>query len=128
MSAAEIDTRRRSLGLSLGELAGATGISERTLRYWVSGEGEPRDPASIMDRLTEVAVTMGDLVDSLSELALEAFERTGERRAVVVRHARPDTMAADDHRGLPLGAHAMAMSWLADDLRADGFEVVFEWA
>lgn len=128
ITTAEIDIRRRSLGLSIAETAEAIGASERVIRYWFSGESGPRDPAGVMTRLGEVEASMGDLVDSLSERAMERAAESGGRLAIVSVYPNADALLlSGQDRGLPYGAWMMAMSWLVDDLRSDGFTVELEW-
>lgn len=125
MNAAELDLRRRALGLSVAEAAEILGAGERTLSYWSSGRGEPRDPDGIAVRLAEVENVMGDIVDDIVERADEE-----ERAAIVL--ARPRTRAELDAsglgRGLPLGAYLMSLAWALDELRADGHTVSIDWS
>lgn len=126
MTGAELDTRRRSLGLSVQETADVLAASLRTLSYWIAGNGEPRDPGGIADRLVEIETAMGDLVDDIAE---HVADNEGTRSVVLPRYRDQAALDASGHgRGLPLGAHAMAMAWAMDELRADGVAVSVKWA
>lgn len=126
MTGAEIDTRRRALGLSVAETAKVCGVSERSVSYWLNGGGEPRDPEDVSARLREVEDIMGDLVEAIAE----GVSDTAERAHVTLPRYRTQAAldASGDGRGLPLGAHAMMIAWATDDLRADGHVVSIEWA
>lgn len=124
MNAAEYDTRRRALGLSVRELAAWHGCTERTVNRRIAGEQMVRDDdAADLDRLEDA---MQRAVDEAVALA------TGMTAAGPVRLTRYRT-AEDQARSphassLPLGAHAIMIGWAADALEAEGVRVEIVWA
>lgn len=126
MNGAELDTRRRALGLSVAETAAVLGVGARTVGYWFAGDGEPSRPDELAARLREVEDTMGDLVDDLRE-QIDDEEECGR---VCLRRYRTQAAldAAGIARGLPIGAYSMTVAWAIDDLRGDGHAVTVEWA
>lgn len=125
MTGAELDTQRRAYGLSVGEAASVCGVSERTFSAWVSDDTQPRDWDEVKGRLQAVGDAMGDAIDRHVEMVSERFAAAA---VPLTRYRTQAALDASPHVGLPLGAHAMMTALLAEDLRADGHEVVIRWA
>ena len=124
MTPAEFDTRRRSLGLSIGEVAALVGVSEKTINNWT--RGQTAIPADVVAALGALEDAMAEAVENVVEIATDM---TDEGPLVLWRYRTPDDQARSHHASsLPLGAHAMMIGWAADALEAEGVTCVIEWA
>lgn len=123
MTGAEYDTRRRSLGLSIEETAWLHNVNVRQVRRWIR-EDTPV-PASVEARLDELEEMMGRSVDFAVQ---QATDRVDAGPIILFRYISQDVYeASPDKAGLPLGAHAMMISWAAEELRAEGVAVEIRW-
>lgn len=125
MSGARFDTRRRALGLSIGEAALVCGnVNERAVNRWINGiHRVPDDAWAALDALEG---TMEAAVDKLVSVATE-MTMAGP---VQIRRYRThdDLVGGPDDIGIPLGAHAMMTAWLDDQLAAQGIDTEIVWA
>jgi transcriptional regulator with XRE-family HTH domain len=124
MNAAEYDTRRRALGLSIRDLAELHGCTERTINRRILGEQAVR--MEDIDDIEQLEVAMDNAVDHVVKLAKA---EAGRAPITLYRYRNADHQSGSAHAPtLPLGAHAMMISWALDALEAEGFDVAVEWA
>jgi hypothetical protein len=129
MSGARFDTRRRALGLSIGETAivcgrAGTPVAERTINRWINDlSNVPNDAFAALDALE---IWMEKTIDRLTQIATD---QTMAGPIVVRRYRTQDDLSASgDDLGIPLGAHAMMTAWLDDQLAAQGIATDIVWA
>lgn len=122
MSPAELDTRRRLLGLSVEELAETIGSTERTARRWIAGRQDI--PAALIDRLDQIEREMEIFVDYVTRKATDLLEAGP---VTLTRYRTREDLDAGPHAGLPFGAHAMAVAWAYDALSGEGMDVEVVW-
>ncbi len=124
MNGAELDTRRRLLGLSVEELAVVGGVAERTARKWLSGGYVV--PDDVPDALAAIERIMERHVNRIVETAIENSEAGP---IPLYRFRNRDDLANSLHGAdLPVGAHAMTIAWAAAALTAEGIGARIEWA
>jgi transcriptional regulator with XRE-family HTH domain len=120
VTAAEFDTRRRLLGLSIEETASWCGVKRRTVERWISGYSEVSDAG--VERLEELESCMIKAVER------GAAEAACEDKVVLIRYRSQAALAALPHAsGLPAGAHAMMTGWLWEALDHQGADVEIVW-
>lgn len=129
---AQLDTRRRALGLSVGEAAAWWGVSERAYSRWMRGDDAPRDPDGLLERLALLEEIMEGLVDAIVEQAADLTDagpvRLDRYRSQADLDAALRLVIDRPGVSLPLGAHAVMTAWADDQLAAAGIETVIEWA
>lgn len=124
MTPAELDTRRRSLGLSIEEQARVCGpVHEKTVRRWHSGAAPI--PDDVRSRLDDIEDQMDRSVEALVRMYTD-FVDAGPVR--LTRYRTQDDLDESPHAGLPLGAHAMMTAWVDAALAKEGVDTVIEWA
>lgn len=124
MNAAEYDTRRRALGLSVRDLAELHGCTERTVNRRLAGEQEVRDRD--IDDLDRLEREMDKAVD---EALARAKSLKFDGPITLFRYRNPEHFSTSSHVGaMPPGSHAMLISWVADALEAKGYDVEIDWA
>jgi hypothetical protein len=124
MTPAEFDTRRRTLGLSVAELADVCGVQDRTARRWCLGTlDRPADAVGALDAL-EAAMNR-----AVVEAVALVTERVADGPVVLWRHRTPEAHARSRPAGsIPHGAHAILIARVAAALAAEGVEAVIEWS
>lgn len=124
MTPAELDTRRRMLGLSVDETAALCGVQDRQIRRWQSG-AQPiaRDVPARLEALEEA------MEHAVEEIVALATDKVLDGPVTLWRYrTAADQAQSPNARGIPLGAHAMLTAWAADALAAEGIDVTIEWA
>src|ERR1700748_188855 len=112
MTPAEVDTRRRFLGLSVEETAPLCNVADRTVRRWQSGAN--LIPNDVKDALDDLESRMIAEVETI---------RANASPPVTLKRSREGPVG-----DFPAGAHAMLIAWASVDLEIDGFAVRIEWA
>lgn len=125
MNGAEFDTRRRALGLSVAEIAKIAGLAnDRAVNRWIADEAPV--PEDVAAKLDEIESAMHDMVDQLADAAADV---TMAGPIAIRRYRTQQNLdASPDAAGLPLGAHAMATSWLVERLLDEGITSAITWA
>ena len=121
MTPAAFDTRRRLLGLSVEETAEWCGANRVTVQRWIKGQSRI-DPKAIV-RLGSLESDMIGAVDRAVAMV------AGHPGPVPVSRYRSQAAvdAAPLASGMPLGAHAMLIGWIAYALEDDGHDVEMVW-
>ena len=124
MISARYDTRRRALGLSVRDAADWHGTTERTINRWNSGAQDVEHRAwHELDRLERM---MEAQVDGMLQVVTD---HTATGPVPLFRYRTVEELEASPHAcGLPLGAHAIMIGWLEDQLEAQGIEAEIVWA
>lgn len=123
MTPAGFDTRRRLLGLSLQETADYCGVQRRTVERWCSGYSDIA--TSAIDRLDGLESQMGAAVDQ----AVDGARRQPDDTVALLRYRTQAALDASPHAaGLPLGAHAMLIGWIAEAMADLDIAVDIVWA
>ena len=125
MTPAELDTRRRLLGLSMSELAGLGGVSDKTANRWVAGDRPV--PGDVIDAMIALEDRMQASVD---QIVSSLTSRTLVGPVALSRYRTQDDLDESFHGGdgFPLGAHAILIGWAADALEAEGIQTEIFWA
>lgn len=127
MNAAEFDTRRRLLGLSIQETADYVGAQRRTVERWISGAFNVSESA--IERLQGLEDQMNEAVETVLQQTNILSKKHGNADEIkLIRYASQETLDASPHAtGMPLGSHAIMIGWTADALEAQGWLVVIDW-
>lgn len=108
MTAAEFDTRRRLLGLSIQETADYAGVQRRTVERWISGH-------SGVDKRAVIALLgLEDKMLTAVEHTVDLAREKNAGAVALMRYRSQGAIDASPHAaGLPLGAHAILIGWTA---------------
>lgn len=123
---AELDTQRRAIGLSIFEMAFVCGCKERTVNRWM--KDMQNIPAWVSHRLDALETKMQDMADEYV-----AHVKTSFVKGTIIQLKRfhkvedPTNSETGLPGGLPNGAHATLISWIAEDLREAGWHVEINW-
>lgn len=122
MTSAGFDTRRRLLGLSIQEAADYFGVQRRTVERWISGYSDVS--AGAVEKLE----ALEDRINMAVDTALEIAERQKPDVVQLKRYRSQAAVEASHYAaGMPLGAHAILIGWIADALEAAGFAIEISW-
>ena len=121
MTPAAFDTRRRMLGLSVEETAEWCSANRVTVQRWIKGQSRI-DPKAI----ARLAALENGMIDAVDRAVAMATGHTGPVPLIRYRN-QAGVDAAPHATGLPLGAHAMLIGWVADALEDDGHDVEMVW-
>lgn len=122
MTPAEFDTRRRLLGLSIQEVADWCEVQRRTVERWISGYSGVAENASA--RLLDLEDRMTAAVEQA--VALASVQKPDS--VTLLRYRSQSGLDASPHAaGMPLGAHAIMIGWMADALEDEGMTVAIAW-
>lgn len=123
MTGAELDTKRRRLGLSIAETAAVLGLTERSVNRAIRNQITLRPEK--LAALTTLEATMRSQVAFAVE---QVTDLIGAGPLPLARYLTTEGyMESADKAGLPPGAHAMLCAWLGDALEAEGVEVQYFW-
>lgn len=123
MTSAEFDTRRRLLGLSIQEAADYLGVQRRTVERWIRGYSEVNPDA--VERLLALEGRMSSAVEQAVAAILSV---AGGAPKTLLRYRSQAAVDASPHAaGMPLGAHAILIGWIADELNFKGADVEIAW-
>jgi transcriptional regulator with XRE-family HTH domain len=122
MTPAAFDTRRRLLGLSIQEAAVYLGTTRRTVERWISGYSEISE-----DAVAKLGALEDKMWDAVRDAEIDA-EWKRPRSVELKRYRNQEAVdAAARWAGLPLGAHAIMIGWIAEALEAKRIEVEIVW-
>lgn len=124
MTGAELDTRRRKLGLSIEDVAELADVGVRTVNRWTN-DVQPVQ-IRVVEKLDRLEATMRGQVEFAVR---QVTEMVAAGPLPIIRYStRHAYIASDDKSGVPFGAHAMMCAWLADVLAVQGIDCEFVWS
>ncbi len=112
---AELKTLREGLGLTIGDLAVLAGVSERTARYWESGQqGRATAPPDVAQMVWEIDRQVTAAAIETRTMFLAQANETGEQpRQVVLLRYRENVhlwQFQPEMRPLPVATHGAMLT------------------
>lgn len=124
INSAELDTYRRSLGLSTREVAALCDVKERTVNRWQNGDSPiPNFAMTALDDLSE------KMENAVVNALLLIEEKNADGPVLLWRYRNQCDLDNSAHAGgMPLGAHAVMISWCCEALSEEDIDYNVAWA
>src|SRR5690625_272819 len=119
----ELKARREALGLSQGDLAALLGVKQVTISTWENGNRAPRDPSSVLDRLSALEDVLDAYVSEIVEQVEHASAVRNTPAVEVTTYATDSDWWEVDARAkagrLPAALHRVAAAHACAEVRAE---------